>query len=71
MWQFLFVSAAVFCQGWNSLCLETRLFLLFSMLDFRAFDISFNFPFFKKDGAFQEFNTAARDFYSLVSEFYF
>lgn len=41
------------------------------MLDFRAFDISFNFPFFKKDGAFQEFNTAARDFYSLVSEFYF
>lgn len=61
----------LFWQGWNSLCLETHLFLLFPKLDFRAFDISFNFHFCKKDGAFLKFNIAAGDFYNLVSEFYF
>lgn len=43
-WQFLFLSTVLFWQGWNSLCLETHLFLLFLKQDFRVFDISFNFP---------------------------
>lgn len=65
MWQFLFPSAVLFRQDGSSLCLETCLYL-----DFRAFDISFNFPFCEKDGVFQ-FNTAAGDLYNPVSEFYF
>ena len=51
--------------AWKLIC------FCFPKLDFRAFDVSFNFPFCKKDGALQEFNTAAGDFYNLVSEFYF
>lgn len=51
--------------------METHLFLPFPKLEFRAFDISFNFPFCKKDGAFREFNIAAGDFYNLVSELCF
>lgn len=52
--------------AWRLVC-----FLMFPKLVFSTLDISFNFPFCKKDDAFHELNTAAGDFYNLVSEFYF